>query len=88
MRYFRSFVFDAGLAFTLVGVLAALWTTKDMIALRLKFYLFRRRLSRDRGSSGIAAVSMNLSGLVLAVAVAVLGLGILLVATILVWRSA
>ena len=59
MRYFRSVVFDVGLVLLLIGVLAALWTTKDIIAMVLQFFYERDRIrarapggndrTRDRG---------------------------------------
>lgn len=77
MRYFRSCLFDVGLVLALVGVLAALWTARDIIALTLESY--RLRFS---GQGGIGGASMNLSGFVLAVLVAMIGLAILVVGTI------
>jgi hypothetical protein len=75
MRYFRFVVFDVGLVLLLIGVLAALWTTKDIIALALPF--LSRQWSSD-GSGGGAAI-MNLSGFVLATLLAMIGLAILVV---------
>ena len=43
MRYFRSVVFDVGLVLALIGVLAALWTTKDIIAMALQFFFVSGR---------------------------------------------
>jgi hypothetical protein len=83
MRYFRSFVFDVGLVLALIGVLAALWTTKDIIALTLQF-LFRQWASE--GSGGGVAI-MNATGFVLAVLVAIVGLAIVVVGVVRVRRG-
>jgi hypothetical protein len=82
MRYLRSFLFDLGLVLALIGVLAALWTAKDMIAMTLRFYWLR-----FSGEGGADAASMNLSGFVLAAVLAMLGLAILLVGAIRVRRG-
>jgi hypothetical protein len=71
-RYFRSVVFDVGLVLALIGVLSALRTTKDIIALAL---LFPSRQSSSEGGSGGVAI-MNATGFVLAVLVAMIGLAI------------
>ena len=82
MRYFRSLVFDVGLVLALIGVLAALWTAKDMIAMTLKVHWLR--LSGEGGGEG---ATMNLSGFVLAVLLAVIGLAILVFGAIRVGRG-
>ena len=82
MPYFRSVVFDVGLVLALIGVLAALWTAKDMIAMTLKVYWLR--LSGEGGAEG---ATMNLSGFVLAVLLAVIGLAILVFGAIRVGRG-
>jgi len=83
MRYFRSVVFDVGLVLALIGVLAALWTTKDIIAMVLQFF-FRQWSSEG---SGGGAANMNVTGFVLAVLLAMIGLAILVVGTIRVRRG-
>jgi hypothetical protein len=83
MRYFRSVVFDVGLALALIGVLAAFWTIKDIFALALAF------LSRQWSSegSGGGAANVNATGFVLAVLVAIIGLAILVVGVVRVRRT-
>jgi hypothetical protein len=83
MRYFRSLVFDVGLVLALIGVLAAFWTAKDVIALTLQF---SSRQWSTEGSGGGAA-NMNVTGLVLAFLLAIIGLAILVVGTIRVRRG-
>jgi hypothetical protein len=81
MRYFRSWVFDVGLTLALMGVLAALWIASDMIAMTLKVSWLR-----FRGDGGAEGASMNLSGFVLALLVAIIGLTTLVVGAIRVRR--
>ena len=83
MRYYRPCVFDVGLVLSLIGVLAALWTTKDIIALTLLF--FSRQWSSE-GSGGGGTV-MNATGFVLAVLLAMIGLAILVVGVVRVRRG-
>ena len=83
MRYFRSVVFDIGLVLTLIGVLTAIWTTKDIIALTLQF--FSRQWSSE--GSGGGAASMNVTGFVLAILLAMIGLGIVVVGVVRVRRG-
>jgi hypothetical protein len=83
MRYFRSIVFDVGLAATLVGVLSALLLARDMIAFTLQF--FSRHWSREGGT---AAATMNLSAFGLATLLAMIGLAILVVAVVRARRGA
>jgi hypothetical protein len=82
MRYLRSVVFDVGLVLSMIGVLAALWTT-NIIALTLLF--FSRQWSSE-GSGGGGAV-MNATGFVLAVLLAMIGLAILVVGVVRVRRG-
>jgi ABC-type phosphate transport system permease subunit len=83
MRYFRSLVFDVGLMLALIGVLAAFWTAKDIIALTLPF--FSRQWSSE--GSGGGAANMNVTAFVLAFLLAMIGLAILVVGTIRVRRG-
>ena len=83
MRHLRSFVFDLGLVLLLIGVLAALWTAKDVIALALPF--LSRQWSSEGGGGGVAV--MNATGFVLAVLVAVIGLAIVVVGVVRVRRG-
>jgi hypothetical protein len=83
MRYLRSFVFDLGLVIALIGVLAALWTTKDVIALALP--LLSRQWSSEGSGGGVAI--MNATGFVLAVLVAMIGLAIAVVGVVRVRRG-
>jgi|HubBroStandDraft_3_1064219.scaffolds.fasta_scaffold486656_2 hypothetical protein len=83
MRYFRSVVFDVGLAVTLVGVLSALWVARDIIAFTLQF--LSRQWSREGGT---AAAIINLSGFVLATLLAMIGLAILVVGVVRARRGA
>ena len=73
MRYFRSWVFDAGLALMLAGMLAALWIARDAIAFVLAI-MFR---SSSEGSGG-AEFGLNLSAFTLAVLLAMIGLGLVM----------
>jgi hypothetical protein len=83
MRYLRSFVFDLGLVIALIGVLAALWTTKDVIALALPW--LSRQWSSEGSGGGVAI--MNATGFVLAVLVAMIGLAIAVVGVVRVRRG-
>ena len=83
VRYFRSVVFDLGLGLTVIGVMGALWVARDVIALELTFYW-----QRFLGEGGIGAARMNLSGLVLAVVLALVGMGVLLLGVLRVRRGA
>ena len=74
---------DVGLVLALIGVLARLWTIKDIIALTLLF--FPRQWWSEGSGGGIA--NMNATGLVLAVLVTMIGLAIVVVGTIRVRRS-
>jgi hypothetical protein len=78
MRYFRSVAFDVGLVLALIGVLAALWTTKDIIALTLRF--LSRQWSSEGSGGGVAI--MNATGFVLAVLVAMIGLALVVVGVV------
>jgi hypothetical protein len=83
MRYLRSFVFDFGLVLALIGVLTALWTAKDIIAMTLKVSWLR-----FSGQGGAEAAGMNLSGFVLATLLAMIGLAILVVGVVRARRGA
>ena len=83
MRYFRSLAFDVGLALTLLGVLAAIWIARDIIVFTLESYRFR-----FSGEGGTAAAGMNLSGFVLAILLAMIGLTILVIGEVRVRRRA
>jgi hypothetical protein len=83
MRYFRSFSFDVGLTLALIGVLAALWLARDLIAMTLKVSWLQ-----FWGEGGAEAAGMNLSGFVLAVLLAFIGLVLLVVGVVRVRRGA
>jgi hypothetical protein len=78
MRYFRSVAFDVGLVLALIGALAALWTSRDIIALTLRF--LSRQWSNEGSGGGVAIV--NATGFVLAVLVAMIGLAIVVVGVV------
>jgi hypothetical protein len=83
MRYFRSVVFDVGVVLALIGLLAALWSTKDIIAMTLQFF-FRQWSSEGSGGGGAV---MNATEFVLALLVAMIGLAIVVVGVVRVRRS-
>jgi hypothetical protein len=83
VRYLRCVVFDVGLGLTVAGVMGALWVARDIIALELKFYW-----QRFLGEGGVGAANMNLTTFVLAVLLALIGMGMLLVGFLRVRRGA
>jgi hypothetical protein len=83
MRYLRSVVFDLGLVLALIGVLAALWTTKDIIALTLQFFF---RQGSNEGSGGGVAI-MNATGFMLAILVEMIGFAIVVAGVVRVRRG-